>query len=164
MNLSFEKSANSPGISRLELFLDGRKGQDVRPGQSIRLETNSFSDGYHELRVVAVDDTPIETRTSKKIGFEVRNGDRQVQLEIVGSPKIEPGQSLKLKVSASFGDEITIMQNSRPIKTVEGDKGSIEIAGETLGAGKTKLRAVAIDAGETVASWPIDVEIQRDLK
>ena len=49
-------------IGRFELFVDGKRTQQIRPGEQFSLDCSSLSEGRHELRVVAIDASPIETQ------------------------------------------------------------------------------------------------------
>src|SRR5690606_7781898 len=66
-------------ISSFQLFVNGVAGEKCRPGERIRLDTTKLADGYHELRVVATDSTPIETQ-GRWIGtVQVKNGVDAIQ-------------------------------------------------------------------------------------
>ena len=55
-------AAPGPQIGSLELFTDGRVVARFAPGNPLDLDTTKLADGYHELRIVAIDADPIETQ------------------------------------------------------------------------------------------------------
>ena len=64
-------------VKLFELFIDGTKVGQCLPGKQFDLDTTRLADGYHEIRVVATDRTPIEVR-SRWIGeVIVKNGIRR---------------------------------------------------------------------------------------
>ena len=64
-------ATSNPEAKRFEMFIDGRLAQTVKPGQPIRLDTSSLSPESHEVRVVAVEASAIETRSRKIITVAV---------------------------------------------------------------------------------------------
>ena len=55
------KVPNEGTVDRFELFVDGRRVTSAAPGESLHWDTNSDADGYHELRVVAIDASSVQT-------------------------------------------------------------------------------------------------------
>lgn len=55
-------ATSKPEAKRFEVFIDGRLTQTGKPGQPLRLDSSALSAGNHEVRVVAVEASPIETR------------------------------------------------------------------------------------------------------
>ncbi|MGB5606437.1 MAG: hypothetical protein WBN51_07930, partial [Gammaproteobacteria bacterium] len=55
-------------IAQLELWVDGELTAYALPDQPFTWDTRSSDDGYHELRLVAMEASPIETRSYARIG------------------------------------------------------------------------------------------------
>lgn len=67
-----EFRANSnPAPKQFEIFIGGRRTDIVKPGEPIQLDASMLSPGNHEVRVVAVEASPIETRGRKIITIKV---------------------------------------------------------------------------------------------
>ena len=75
-NISFQVEALSKQnqqIRSIETYIDCKLLQRTLPGDPIQLDTRKVNNGYHELRVVAVEDTPIETQGRQITGFVTSN-------------------------------------------------------------------------------------------
>lgn len=59
------RAESKPMAKHFEIFIDGRRADIVKSGQPIRVDTSSLSPGSHEVRVVAVEASAIETRGRK---------------------------------------------------------------------------------------------------
>ena len=60
-------------IRNFEVFIDGIFAMRKLPDQRIRIDTTGLLNGYHDLRVVAIEDTPIETQGRTITGFVSMN-------------------------------------------------------------------------------------------
>lgn len=64
---------SSDGVSRFELYVDGRLVDSCGPGESHQLDTTALTDGPHEVRIVAVSSALVETRSRVIIPLRVAN-------------------------------------------------------------------------------------------
>lgn len=131
-------------IGRLELWVDGRPLDAAAPGQSMKLDTQVLADGWHELRVVAVEAGAIETRSYASRAFEVDNrGRRVVLMEAPSSVRI--GAALELVGRSEGAVRISVRQGSRVLGRADVVDGrwSVRVASEALGFGGVALQAVA---------------------
>jgi tetratricopeptide (TPR) repeat protein len=161
LELELLPANQGPGISRYELFLDGRKFAVV-PGNrtSINIANDGLSGGYHEIRIVAVDDTLIGTRSGKRFSVTNPLAGRQVGLDLEGKGPFQLARSVLLAVHSNFGDRIEIRQNSRVVAVVDGQSGEVRIDCSLLGSGRSELQAVVRDGDMDVFSPPVSVEIE----
>jgi len=60
-------------VSRFEFYVDGRLRLSCRPGESRQLDSTTLSNGPHEIRIVAVSNTPVETRSRTTIPVQITN-------------------------------------------------------------------------------------------
>jgi uncharacterized protein (TIGR03790 family) len=60
-------------VSRFEFYVDGQLRLSCRPGESRQLDSTTLSNGPHEIRIVAVSDTPVETRSRTIIPVQITN-------------------------------------------------------------------------------------------
>lgn len=152
-------SSDIAAIDHLEIFLDGVRFETMPRSTSFSLDANSLSDGYHELRVVAVAAGPIETRSRQIIPFLVDRGGSSVQLSVRQS-EIAGDESLDVTATAKVPGEIRIVQNTRVVGTVAESGGSTRIAGSHLGAGRSRLIAAVSDQDRIVHSEPVTVTVE----
>ncbi len=160
IELTLTPDEDSPPISRFELFVDGVRRAVAPPSRTIKFDSSRMTDGFHQLRLVAVDATPIGTRFHQSLGFHVDNQGDSVQLDIEGNGAYQLGRTLLINVAATCGESIEIVQNSRVVARIEGREGQLRIDCEQLGQGPTTLRAVVkLDDQRQVASLPVQLEI-----
>jgi hypothetical protein len=142
------------GIASFELFVDGAAQQRCLPGERFKLDTTKLADGYHEVRVVATDSTPIESQGRWIGAMTVKNGRDAIQLSVVGATA--ESTVLNLKVTASNPAPTTIVGNGVELAKLPNGEGAIAIDKTKLGSGPVTLIAVA--AGEPgVRSQPVRV-------
>jgi hypothetical protein len=158
LELSFEALPDSPKIWRYEVFFDGLFLSKVSNPKKFRVATDALNDGYHELRVVAVADTPSANRRSQKIGFQLNRSNESVELSIQKTD-VKVGEKLSFEVRSTNDSEIEVFQNSRIVATSRsGMRGFIDSS--KLGIGKSKLHAVVRKTDDTLQrSLPVEISI-----
>jgi len=134
-------TVKSSGISTFDFFVDGVRTQRCQPGGGFSLDTTTLADGQHELRVVATDDTPIETQ-GRWIGkISVKNGSDAVQLTVDPAGLLTGAKQLTVRVASTVQTEIAVMHNGRELGRVENGNGTVRIDTDRLGAGPITLYA-----------------------
>jgi hypothetical protein len=127
----------------IDLVLDGKLIARAAPGKAITLDTTNIVDGHHELRIVGVDASPIETQGRVIVPFTVNNHGVKLEVSLSPGATVDLASTLRLSVKQPGATAITIRQNSRVLARVEGEAGNAEIAAATLGRGPTTLQAVS---------------------
>ena len=56
------KSPPQTAIKEYRVFLDGCYRSAIRPGQTVELDTAELPDGHHEIRLVAIEDSAVESQ------------------------------------------------------------------------------------------------------
>ena len=160
--LKLERQANTPKIKHFEVFYDD-VFREISKTDEIPISTDSMPDGYHEVRIVGVSDSPVAKRTTRKIDFIFGKKGHSVTID-VENPRCSVSGMLQVKAVSSEGQKIQIMQNSRTIMTVTSDK-SFSIPASRLGLGSTKLQAVAtLPDGQMIKSSPVSVVLEPSSK
>jgi uncharacterized protein (TIGR03790 family) len=149
---------NGRGIARYEIYVDGRLVEFIQPDDPYELDTTKLVDGYHEIRVVAVENSPLEFQGRRIVPVWVDNGGGQIRLEVEAGSTIPSDGSLTVNASSPGATAILILQHSRTVGRIDGAEGEVEISAETLGEGPVNLRAVAI-ADQAVVSAPLWVHV-----
>jgi hypothetical protein len=151
------KMAAGKKVDHFELFVDGIRVQSRPAGQSLMLDTRSLGDGYHEIRVVAVDDTPIQTQGRWIGGVTVKNGREALQLLAPDGPRVA-GDQVNLMIASSREGVTAVYHNERPLGRINGREGRLQLTTEKLGKGRVMLQARGM--GKTpVRSQPLWLEI-----
>ncbi len=141
-----------------EFFVDGRRIGRRPPGEEFSIDTKTLPDGYHELRVVATDNTPFET-VSRWVGeIVVKNGMDALQLSTDVASVDSSLKALNLTVASSAEGSVAILHNGRKLASVNRGNGSALIPIDKLGKGPVSL--IAVTEGEKrLQSRPLRVDI-----
>lgn len=148
-------------VGQIEYWLDGRPVGVASADQVFDLDTRTLDDGSHELRLVAVEDSPIATRSVFVRRLWVDN--HGLSVEIDPSPSWVPhGAPVKLSGAAPGAREIHLRQGTRVLgrAPVSAGRWGLALDSARLGAGPVELTAVAVHAdGREVRSRPQALEI-----
>lgn len=149
-------------IDRFELFVDGRRQGSAYPGHVLPLDTASLEDGYHEVRVVAIERSDIESQGRAIIPLRVANGQRRIEVTARGAPRVGFGQLVKLAVRAPGATRLVAHCGGRAVAEADGDQAELNIDTRLLGSGPVSLGVVALGAGtrEHVLAEPVELNVQ----
>jgi uncharacterized protein (TIGR03790 family) len=152
---------SAPGhhVGSLELFTDGRVVARFAPGKPVELDTTDIADGYHELRVVAVDDDPIETQCRVVLPIFVNNHDQKIEFSVSPRSQVAITDKLQISLRQPGATALVVRQNRREVARVTGESGEVEILAETLGRGPVELQAES-EGEHPVVSAPIRFDIR----
>jgi uncharacterized protein (TIGR03790 family) len=145
-------------IGSLELFVDGRIVARFAPGQSPQLDTTKLPDGYHELRVVAVNSDAIESRGRVVLPIIVDNRGGSVELSASPQAGVTATDVVKFSVRQPGATSIAIRQNGRQIAQIKGEAGDASVLAATLGRGPVMLTAESQGPNPAI-SEPLRIEI-----
>lgn len=159
--------AAAPGrrLALFELMVDGRLVARCLPGQSLTLNTAKLLDGFHELRVVGVDNDPIETRGRAVVPFMVSNSRAALEFDVkwldeaVETDGAAAEAKLRISVRQPGATAIAIRQNRREVGRIDGEAGELDVSATTLGRGPTTLQAVS-EGPVPAVSRPVDLEVR----
>lgn len=152
--LSFDFSASPVRVRGVEFYMDGKLVSRLEKTSGFSINTADISDGYHELRIVAVAENAVETQGRVIVPFFVSNRKQEVTLERQAGPtRLE--DNLKLDVSANCGEKIDLMHNGRVIATANKKSATVEVAARELGRGPVQLFARATTGSDEIYSKPV---------
>ena len=151
-------SPRGAAIKTFQLFVDGMRREECKPGFQLTLDATKLADGWHEVRVVAIDDTPLETQ-GRWIGeVIVKNGPGAVQLSSPRGARVS-GPQISVAASSTTQGPVVISHNGREVARIRGGSGTASISASVLGRGPAELTAAV--AGEPgVTSRPLRLEIE----
>jgi uncharacterized protein (TIGR03790 family) len=152
--------AANGGIALFQLYVDGILNKQCRPGERFELDTAELADGYHDVRVVGVDGTPIETQ-GRWIGLiQVKNATDAVQLSVNESTLAASSKMLTVNVMATNNGATTVYHNGINVGEVASGNGPLSINKTKLGTGPVTL--IAISEGKPqLRSRPLRVVLER---
>lgn len=154
-------TAPGAGLARLELLVDGVLRGTIADGGAFALDTTRLDDGWHELRVLALDDTSVRDVGVWKGELVVDNSGRAVTLTApTGTGDL--GTLFALDHAATGGAlaELVLLQNDRVVASSSGAAGTLGVHGQMLGAGEVRLQALAVFAdGRRARSQPVTLAI-----
>ncbi len=147
-------------VASLDVLIDGRRVGSGAPGQPFTIDTTNLSDGWHDVRVIAYDNSPNKTagRWHGTIVVNNRGRSASIAADVTSGPMATP---VTFTVGASGGavQEIQLVQNGRVIAARQGPS-TIHVFGRTLGGGPSTVRTRAVYAdGSTADSAPLGVDM-----
>ena len=162
--VALEPRATVPGdgiADRFELFVDGLRVATCGLGERLPLDTTPLADGHHELRVVAIDSSPLETqgRWVQQVAFA--NHGRSLSLT-VEPRRAKPNEPVRITVNGPGLDGVTLFTMGRVIGRTTGGEATIDVPAELLGRGPVTIRATGrAGTGRTasVNAAPVTIEV-----
>lgn len=148
-------------VARVEFWIDGLPVGASAASEPFALDTRSLADGSHELRIVAVEAGPIETRSERVRRLWVDNHGLSVDIG-EGAASLPHGAPLRLAGSAAGAVQVVIRQGQRVLAEtpVRGGEWAVEVDSARLGIGPVTLLAVAQHRdGREVRSRPLSLEV-----
>jgi uncharacterized protein (TIGR03790 family) len=159
--VSIEPSADTTGsaaVDRFELFIDGQRTDACAAGEAFELDTTAIPDGHHELRVVAIENSSVESQGRQIIPIMVDNQGRRCDLITLVEKYARWGETLEVDVISPGSKSIMVLHESRSVGSIDGESGTIKIEPEQLGQGPIQLRAISLaEGGQEV--WAISPPI-----
>ncbi len=150
-------------IDHFELFVNGSRATHCKPGETLTLDTTLLPDGNHELRVVAVEAGLIQSQGRVIIPIVTDNHERKIAVNVASPGVIRPDNPLLINVNSPGSSSFSVLQNSRIVGRLSGEKGQIKIEAADLGAGPVRLQVIGLgrEGPRThVVSPPIDVRVE----
>ncbi|MGD0896472.1 MAG: hypothetical protein ABR915_01470 [Thermoguttaceae bacterium] len=150
-------------VDHFELFVDGVRVAQCPPSGTLDLDTGRLPDGYHELRVVAVQRGPIRSQGRRIVEISTANHGRTITVEALPQPAVTPHAPLVLVARAPRCLDIGVLQGPRIIAKIAGAEGRVEIKASALGAGPVRLQVVGFGSEgpqSNVFSKPLEVLVK----
>ena len=146
---------------RFELFLDGVRIDSCGSGGMLSLDTTSLADGYHELRVVAIAATAVETQGRLVVPVSFANHGRTLTLAV--APKRMPlAGNVTISLEGEAIDVALVFSTGRVLGRITGGSGTLEVPAVMLGRGRVTIHATGRggrSAAESVNAVPVTVEV-----
>jgi hypothetical protein len=150
-------------IDHFELFVNGSRAALCKPGGTLTLDTTLLPDGYHDLRVVAVEAGLIQSQGHVILPVITDNYGRKIEAKVASKGGIRSDNPLIIDVNSPGSVGVSVLQNSRVVGRLAGEKGQITIEVPDLGSGPVRLQAIGLGQGGArthVLALPIDVSVE----
>lgn len=153
---------NDGMADRFELFVDGLRIATCGLGERLSLDTTALTDGHHELRVVAIDASPLETqgRWVQPVSFANHGHALSIEAE---PHRVDLKGSVRLTVKGAGLDGVTLFTMGRVIGRTTGGEATIDVPAELLGLGPVTIHATGrSSAGRVhgVNAAPVTVTVE----
>jgi hypothetical protein len=149
-------------VDRFQLFVDGLLTASCPAGETLEFDSTRYCDGYHELRVVGIENSAIESQGRQIIPVHFNNHGKKTQFS--ASPlSVRLGQRIKLTANAGDCLGVAFYQNERIIAKFAGSAGETTVDPALLGEGPVTIKAIGWGRGGIdthVTADPVEVMIQ----
>ena len=150
-------------VDRFELFVDGVRVAIANEDDPLTLNTADFPDGDHELRVVGIENSAIESQGRQIIPVRFDNNGKTIRFSASPERNVRAGRPITLTAEAPGARGIAIYQNDRLIAKIVGEKGEATVDSKMFGEGPITLVAKGWGQGGAtplVYSAPIHLTIE----
>jgi tetratricopeptide (TPR) repeat protein len=153
--------AHGTRLGEVELWIDGQHLATVEAGDPIVWDSREVEDGGHELRIVTVENSPIETRSVYRTVISVLNEERRIDIEKTpGDVAYE--KRLVVSGHAAGAHMVELRRGHQLLASSDVDEGRwrLSMPANALGIGEVNVyvRAVFPD-GKAVRSVPLPISI-----
>ena len=161
VSMKVDYSESKVPVASIDFFVDGALIKRMNSVKRINFPSEKLSDGFHEIRIVAVAGNAIESSGRFVLPVVVNNHGHQVVLSSPDPSANIKGQ-LEFSASANCGKKISLWHNGRKIdsKANGGEEVSFKVSAQDIGRGESKMFAVVEHEGETIRSLPVEIEIE----
>jgi uncharacterized protein (TIGR03790 family) len=165
--ISIQPTAAFDGKStaeHFELFVDDLRTAICGPGGALGFDTALLADGYHELRVVAVEAGMIRSQGRAVIPIATSNHGHAIEASVSPTGSLSPIKPITVTAKSPGSIGIAVMHNSHLVGRIAGESGAVRINPITLGYGPVVLRAVGLGDGNPINyAWaePIQVTVEQ---
>lgn len=134
---------------------------DCGAGGRLTLDTAALADGHHDLRVVAIETSSVETQGRSVVPVMFANHGRAIELA-VEPPQVSRSGSVRVTVRGKGIGGAVVFATGRVLGRTTGPESSIEVPAELLGRGTVTVRATGrggATPAEGVNAAPVTVEV-----
>ena len=148
-------------VGKLEFWVDGQYQFDAPVNEEFSWDTRTVEDGSHDIRLVAIEDSSIETRSFTRFVARVFNSDHRVDLDNISRP-ITYEDTVDVTGTAPEAERIEIIRGYQVlgVAAVKGSGWRISIPARSFGMGPVSFFVrVTYKDGATVRSDPVALSI-----
>ena len=154
-------------VDRFELFVDGERVASESAGEPLELDTRLYPDGNHELRVVGIENSAIESQGRAIIPVRFDNFGKTIRFEVStdSDRPVRLGQKVQVVAEAPGARGVAVYHNKQMVAKFAGEKGEATFDSAVLGAGPVTLQAIGWGTAgggvdSVVVSAPVSFKIE----
>ena len=102
------QASQNKSISKAEFWVDGQYQFDVPVNKPFSWYTRMLEDGNHEIRLAAIEDSHIETRSSASFNIQVFNNHHQINVNPINQA-ITYDEIIEITGLASGADKVELV-------------------------------------------------------
>ena len=155
----FARLPGSSTVDHFELFVDGARSQTCQSGGSIELDTTKLVDGYHELRIVAIEKGPVRSQGRQILPIFTANHHRTIEVTVTEPEPAAAEKPILLTARAPGCSSLGVIRGLQVLGTISGEEGYVEIKPSVLGSGPVRLQVIGLGTSgpySNVLSKPLD--------
>jgi tetratricopeptide (TPR) repeat protein len=155
------KPPQGKSVSKVEFWLDGHYLFDVPADGAFPWDTRTVEDGSHDIRLVAIEESGIETRSSSRYTVHIVNNDHRVGVENVSRP-VSYADTVEITGTAPGAERVEMIRGYRTLgaATVKDSQWRIAIPASKFGVGPVSFFVRAsYQGGSTARSDPVELSI-----
>lgn len=162
--LELEPRASLPAgesADRFELYVDGVRVAQCGLGERLPLDTTPLADGHHDLRVVAIAATDVETQGRRIVPVTVSNHGLALTLT-VEPRRVRPADTVRVSLAGAGVESAVVYGMGRVLGRMATGQATIELPAELLGRGPVTLRATGRtgpNPGDAVNAAPVTITV-----
>ena len=148
-------------IHRPRMHHDGIRFGQCSLGERFTLDTTQMADGHHELRVVAIESSPVETQGRWIMPVSFDNHGRGLTLE-AEPRRVKPSGTVRVSVKGDGLEGVVIFAMGRVLGRTTKADAAIEVPAELLGRGSVTIRATGrtgLGAINSVNAVPVTIDV-----
>jgi hypothetical protein len=148
-------------VDRFEFFLDGVRIGQCGLGERFTLQTAPMADGHHDLRVVAIESSPVETQGRWIMPVTFANRERALTLD-VEPRRVKTSGTVRVRTDGNGLEGVVIYAMGRVLGRTNRADSSIEVPAELLGRGSVTIHATGrfgAGAVNSVNANPVTIEV-----
>jgi hypothetical protein len=150
----------SAAIDEIDLLIDGRPALTQAAGSTFTIDTTALTDGFHEVRFVAYDDTTLRTRGNWAGLLEVSNSGASVTMQVQStSGNLGTLFSFDVGAVAVVPSEVRLTHAGRIVASAPGSSATLTLHGRMLGGGPATVTPEIRTSGGVIRGEPVELSI-----
>lgn len=162
--VTFTASARATGeadVDRFEFFVDGMRYGQFSPGDAVTFDTATLADGYHELRMVGITASALETQGRQIVPVRFANHGRSLELTVEPA-RVPIDGNVQISLTGSDIDGAILYTAGRVLGRTTGSDAALTVPARLLGRGPATIRATGRQgSGQSgsVHARPVTVQV-----
>lgn len=146
--------------STLQFMFDGRLVRENPYVTDVSIGLEPLSPGYHEVSIIATDDSLVRRQFEQRIGFYHRVSKKDFVLDLPKEIERDTQPEIEVQVGYPQATSLELYCYGQPLGKCEGEKGKISVPSAALGRGPVPLMLLARIGNRSFNSEPVVVQVR----